>query len=106
MYILDKAEARRILVTREDYEPYQADFLLEKYPAIRDELADAVRQWLRDDTIQDVTVEGLTIRQVMEAKRCEFLVAVSYLNGLLDEGLSDEARDRYREYLVSPVVIK
>ena len=102
MYELDKDLARRVLL-KQGYAPYQVDILLKNYPPLQDELGVVVEKWLQNQKIPDLEVDGLLVREVMETRRSNFLVAVRALNRLLDASISDEKRTQWRRILTTPV---
>jgi hypothetical protein len=48
MYVINKAQAKEILINELGYSPTDADLYLRDFPPIHAELADAVEQWLAD----------------------------------------------------------
>jgi len=102
MYELDKDLARSVLL-KQGHAPYQVDILLKNYPPLQDELGVAVEQWLQNQKIPDLEVDGLLVREVMETRRSNFLVAVRDLNRLSDISLPDEKRTQWRRILTTPV---
>lgn len=106
MYKINKEKVRKILVDEMNYTPYKVDLLLKDYPSLRDQLGEAVEQWLKDRTVADVAVEGFSIKDVMEKRQVHFLVAVKKLNILLDKSIPVEERDKLRKTLSRQVVFK
>jgi hypothetical protein len=106
MQVIDIQKARSILINREKLKPFLADLILKDYPALEDALAAAVEQWLASGTFDNIEVEGLTIKQVMQLRRSNFMVAVKELNRLLDPALSAETRNRLRDILNKPVILE
>jgi len=104
MFILDKERAKRILTDELGYNPVSADLFLRDYPPIHDELAAAVQAWLKDRTILDVSVLGLSISDIMRVRHSHFLMAVQDLNRLLDPDLSEEDRQRMVRILSKPYI--
>jgi len=104
MYTLDRGKARDILITELGYDPKIADVYLDSYPEIHEDLADAAKAWLEDRTVVDVMVEGVTIRQLMDAHDSHFLNALSSLNDLLTLVLDDEQKSSLVSFLRSPLI--
>lgn len=104
MYAIDKSRARKIMVEEQGYAAQKVDRLLADYPPIHEPLAGAVKQWLEDRTILPVSVEGLTIPQVMQDQHYHFLVAVKNLNILIDASVPEDERKRLLRALRVPAV--
>lgn len=104
MYQINKEKAKKILVTELNYKPTNADIYLQDYPPIHDELSEAVNQWLEDRSIKNISISGLSIKEIMETRRCHFLMAVQNLNRMLDEDLTPHQRERLIEILKKPVI--
>lgn len=100
---LDKDKARGVLLREGMLDPLGVDHLLRDFPEIHEPLAGAVSRWLDDQTIEDVSVDGLSIQELMARRRSHFLVAVKELNMLLDDVLPEEKRKRWRALLEKPV---
>jgi len=106
MYELDKEKARKIMIEEEGYTPYKVDLLLKDYPSIHEKLGDTVTQWLLDRTINDVVIEGLSIKQVMIKRQLHFLVAIKKLNTLLDKNIPIKVRNSLLRRLNRQVIFK
>jgi len=106
MYTIDKEEAHKILTTELNYSPTEAALFLEDFPEIHDKLADAVKSWLENKTFEDVSIDGISIKEVMKIHKYNFLLAVRTLNGLLDEDITPEFRQGMAERLKKPFPIK
>lgn len=104
MYTIDKDKAKRILVEEFDYQPYHADLFLRRFPPLHEELAEPVETWLKDRAIPDVSVEGLSVEEIMQSQRGHFLLAIQYLNRLLDEDLSSEDKEGLVQALRKPAI--
>lgn len=102
---VDSEKAKRILVEELGYTPHKADIFLERFPLINDELVGIVETWLECREIQDVTIEGLSLTELMKIQRCHFLIAIGYLNHLLDEDLSAQEKQEYLEMLRTPPIV-
>lgn len=92
MFVLDKEKIKPIMINELGYTSYEADKLLETLVVIHDDLKDAVDRWVIDRTIQDVNVSGVSLKTIMERRRINFIVAIRYLNRLLDDDLPDQLR--------------
>ncbi len=103
MYELDKERVKKILIEEMKFPAFDVELFLRDFPPLHDSLSSAVEQWLKDRTIGDVVVEGLAIQDVMKKRRCHFLAALRDLNVLLDESVSVEKRQRFKETLQKTV---
>ncbi len=101
MYLLDKTRARQVLLA-ENIKPFQADRLLERFPPLPDRFGPSIDTWLADQTIPDIDVDGITVKQVMENHHAHFLAAMSDLAVLLDPGLPPEKRSQWQRILTTP----
>lgn len=99
MYNLDKEQVKKILIEEMKLPAFDVELFLKDFPPLHDSLSSAVEQWLKDRTIGEIVVEGLTIKDVMKKRRCHFLVALRDLNVLLDESIPVEKRQRFKETL-------
>jgi len=104
MYTIDKDKAKKVLVEEYDYKPYQADLFLERFPALHEELAEPVENWLEDREIPDISVGGLSVQEILRTQRSHFLLVVQYLNRLLDEDLPADKREQLIRTLRKPAV--
>ena len=102
MYILDKEKARKVLMENK-LTPFQVDNLLKYYPPLPDKMGIYVEQWLIDQIIPEIVIEGISLRDVMQKRRSHFLVALRELGRLLDPNLTPEKRKLWREILTTPV---
>jgi len=105
MFVIDQEKTRKILVDEYGYKPINADLFLKRFPPIHDELADVVATWLDSREIQDISIGGLALKDVMQIQRCHFLIAIQYLNRLLDEDLSPKEKEAHIQSLRTPPVI-
>jgi hypothetical protein len=106
MRTIDTEKIRTVLVVEDHFTPTRADLILKNFPLLNDELAEAVEQWLKDRTIADVTIEGLSIERVMHLRKCHFLIAVKDLARLIDPSLPAETRALLREVLGKPLILE
>ncbi|MCS6880462.1 MAG: hypothetical protein RMK84_05120 [Oscillochloridaceae bacterium] len=106
MLTIDKVRAKEVLVTELNYHPVSAECFLQNYPPIHEELGKVVESWLEDRTIPDFSVNGLSIREIMQVQSCNFLVAVKYLNQLLDPELAPAERERLVAMLRRPFPLR
>lgn len=106
MYEIDKLMFREILIQRERFSPDKVDLLMADYPAVDDRFGDAIEQWLEDRTIAEISVHGISLREVLENKQVHFLVAIRSLNELLDTTFREPERSRQIEALRTPVVFE
>jgi hypothetical protein len=98
MYILDKTRARKVLLDQ-NIKPHQADRLLEHLSPVPDRLGHFIDQWLQDQTVPDVEIDGITLKQVMDNHHSHFLIAICDLAMLLDPDLTTEKRTQWRRIL-------
>ncbi len=103
---IDRGEARDILVKELSFEAEMVDVYLDMYPLLHEDLRGPVEAWFKDRTVQDFEVEGISIRQVMEAQGTHFLNAVHGLNDLLTMELTDEERRALKTVLTTPLVFE
>jgi hypothetical protein len=101
MYILDKSRARKVLLAQ-NLKPHQADRLVERFSPVPDRLGHFIEQWLEDQTIPDIVIDGITVKQVMDNHHSHFLIAINDLAILMDPDLSPEKRTQWRRILSTP----
>jgi hypothetical protein len=106
MLKLNKDQVKNILMEELDYSEGEADTYLSDYPSIHTELAEAVNVWLKERTVLNISLLGLSIQEVMEIQRCHFLMAIKYMDRLLDSDMSQEQKEKLVELLRSPVYIR
>lgn len=94
-----------VLISKRGVPSWGVDDLLKSYPQIHDELVPSVQKWLDDGTVLDTTVDGLTIKQVMQKQGCNLLSAIRYLNVLLDD-ITPERREELKKALATVNVIE
>lgn len=103
--IVNKDQIKEILITELNYKQHEAESYADKYPSfIYDELVPAFEHWLKNRTVLDVVVYGVTISQVMNVQHFHFLMAVKAINRLLDPSLSADKRESMSKHLlISPI---
>jgi hypothetical protein len=101
MYILDKTRARKVLLAQ-NIKPHQADRLLKHLSPVPDHLGHFIEQWLDDQTIPDIEIDGITVKQIMDNHHSHFLTAISDLAVLMDPDLPPEKRTQWRRILTTP----
>jgi hypothetical protein len=106
MYQPDPKRVQHMLEMQYDYPPGIARDVAANTPPLRDEFAAAIEAWLRGDELPSVSVEGITLAEVIRSRRCNPLVAARMLGDLLDEGLPTDQRDSLRSMLTTPVVLR
>lgn len=106
MYTLDKEKVRNILINEEAFDPQQVEILLKNFPPLYDDLKVAVETWLEKRFIVDVTVDNISIHDVMENRQSHFIVAIRDLNRLLNPNLTADKREQWRRILTTPVQYK
>jgi hypothetical protein len=94
MLTLNEEQVTKILTSELGYRPGQAEYFVRSFPPVHGELSEAVNRWLQDRTILDTKVYGISLQEVMQIKRCNFLNAVKSLNRLLDNDIGDKRRDQ------------
>lgn len=105
MLIVDKTKVKEILVNELGYKPSEAEVFLVDFPSIHDELAPTVEQWLKDRSVNDVSVNGLALSELMRNRHRNFLLAVRELNLLLDPNLTPEKQNKLTAILRKPLRI-
>ncbi|MES0490271.1 MAG: hypothetical protein ABUK01_09780 [Leptospirales bacterium] len=103
MYELDKETVKKILVEEMNLPAFDVDLFLRDFPPLHNSFSLPIEQWLKNRTIADLVIEGLTIQEVMEKQQSHFLAAVRDLNILLDEKIPIEKRKSFNEILRTPV---
>ncbi len=106
MFTVDKEKARKILIDEFHYKKHQVDAFLESIPELDDIFKPAVERWLSDRTVLDLSVEGLTISQVMATRKSSFLTAVRDLNILLRSDYPEDFREKFKQALQQPIEYK
>ena len=102
--ILDKEVLKKILTSELGYSQTDADLYLKDCPSeIHRELEEIVGAWLKDRSIADYEIEGVSIKEVMEARGYHFLMAIKAFNRLFDEDVPPEKRKQMTSDLVKPV---
>ena len=104
MYTLDKEKTKVILTEELGYDPGEADFYLDHYPPLHDQLEEAVKRWFDDRTVIDVAIEGITIQEVMHSQSTHFLNAVSSLNDFLTRDFDIYQKEAFKQFLLTPLV--
>ena len=103
MLLPERDMIKKILVTELGYSFNEADFYVDHYPALHDRMAEALQTWLQDRRVLDIEVEGITVRQVMQAHSCHFLNALRELSELLTRPLNPGEKEALKAFLRSPV---
>jgi len=106
MYEIDRKEFRRIMVEEQGFTPSKVDLLLADYPAIDERFAAAIEQWLESRTLAEISVHGISLKEIIENRQFHFLVAIRRLNDLLDEQVPSPDLNREIEALRTPVVFE
>ncbi len=102
MFDIDKEKVKQALIV-DGVQIWQIDRLLEKYPKLHEQMMNALNVWLENRTVSDIQIEGLSISDVMNTRRCHFLVAIRDLDRFYDENLIGDERDQWVRILKSPV---
>jgi len=100
---IDKSQAEAILTEELGFSALGASMFLRDFPPIHDELAKSVSRWFSDRTVLDVSVGGISLKEVMQARGDHFLMAVRLLNRLLDADVAPEEREEQAQLLRRPV---
>lgn len=77
---------------------FQEDALTLKSP-----LLEAAQHWVQSGQIPDVQIDGVTLQQVMQNHHNHVLAALSEMQVLQRETLSEEERQYWVQYLNSPL---
>ena len=92
MLKLDEKKLKKILTTELGYDSVAADRFAKHFPPVHDELVEATEQWLKDRTVNDVSISELSIKEVMRVQGYHFLLAIREMNRLLDKDLTSDQR--------------
>ncbi len=106
MYQPDPKKVQRVLEKQYGYPPGIASRVAQNTRPLRDEFAAVIEAWLRGGELPVVSVEGITLAEVMRKRRCNPLAAARLLGDLLDEGLPPDQHDSLRSMLTTPVVLE
>jgi len=105
MYRPDPKKVQRLLEKQYGYPPGIASRVAENTRPLYDEFAVAIEAWLRNDEMPGVSIDGITLAEVMRNRRCNPIAAARLLGGLLDADLPPDQRDSLRSMLTTPVVV-
>ena len=101
MYKIDKEKVKKILTEELGYNNIQAEIFCDLHlSSVHNELTKAVKRYLEDRTIIDISIHGLSIQELMKVQHVDFLEAIFYLNRILDDDVVD--KDRLVELLRRP----
>lgn len=101
MYTIDREKVRQVLLS-ENQPAYQIDVLLENFPLLPDEIGALIDNWLDHREIPKLTIDGISLKDVMEKHHDHFLVAIRDLSRLLDPTLPDDKRELWKKALTAP----
>lgn len=90
MYTIDRIKVKQIMVSELGYAQFEAEQFLDTIPSVHDKLQTVIEQWLEDRTVIDISVLGITLQGIIERRRCNFIIAIRYLNLLLSDDLLNE----------------
>ena len=101
---IDKTQLKEILVKEVGFAEFDADLFCKEFPdELPEELASSMNSWLKDRTIEDVTVDGLALSAVMQKQHSHFLAAIKSLSILLDPNKSTEEKEKYKQAIMQAV---
>jgi phage regulator Rha-like protein len=75
---------------------------LKNFPELDDSLRAPVEEWLENQQIPELVVDGVSIHDVIEKRRSHFLKAIRDLNRLLDPNLTPEQHDNWKRIITTP----
>lgn len=101
---VEKAELKNILIKELGFSEIAAELNSSHFPDLHEKLEGPMKKWLDDRSVEDVEVEGVTLREVMDAHGGKFLEAISGLNDLLVKDLTDEEREALKVLLKKPML--
>jgi hypothetical protein len=104
LFNIDVKKTREILINEFAYKPADADHYLSNYPSLDDALIEPVKTWFIDRSILEIELEGITIQQVMQAHKCNFLTAISSINDLFSSPLTIEQKETLKKFLTTPLI--
>lgn len=74
------------------------------FPELHEKLEGPMRKWLEDRTVEDVEVDGVSLKEAMEVPGSNFIFAIQGLNDLLTGTLSDDERKALVYHLKNPMI--
>ena len=92
---VEQGQLKSILTNELGYGEASAEAYSGSFPELHEKLEGPMKKWLENRTVEDVEVEGVSLKEAMEAQRGEakFLHAIQGLNDLLTRDLSSEERE-------------
>ena len=104
MYKPDARKVQRVLQTQYRYPAGLARRVAENTPPLHDQFAPAIEAWLNGRELPDITIEGITLSEVVRNRQCTPLAAAQMMQNLLDQSMSSEKRQSTRRMLKTRVV--
>lgn len=101
MYQVDKQRAYRVLL-ESGFDKISIESFLKNFPALDDSLRTPVEEWLENQQVPELVVDGVSIQDVIEKRRSHFLKAIRDLNRLLDPNLTPEQHDNWKRIITTP----
>ncbi|QKG83378.1 hypothetical protein GXN76_02090 [Kroppenstedtia pulmonis] len=97
----DAEKVKEILIHEEGYSETMAETFSETLVNLHEDLQPALDQWLEDRTIsEEITVEGVTLKMIMEKDRENFIGALTAMSVFIKN--PDSAKD----FLDQPTIIR
>ena len=101
---VEKGQLKSILTGELGYSEVDAEVYAGQYPELHETLGVPMEQWLEDRTFEDVKVDGVSLKEVMEVHGSNFVQATRQLNDLLVKPLSDGDKQALVDYLQNPPI--
>lgn len=97
MLIFDAKKVKAILIQEGDYSNYYAEETVHLLKKLNKQLQEPLNEWIQDRTISDeFSIEGVTLKTIMEKDRCDFCNAMFYLDTFITYP------EKARSYLTTP----
>ncbi|QKG83380.1 hypothetical protein GXN76_02100 [Kroppenstedtia pulmonis] len=82
----DREKVKSILIHEEGYSETMAETFSETLVNLHEDLQPALDQWLKDRTIsEEITVEGVTLKMIMEKRRDSFRGALTTMSVFIEK---------------------
>lgn len=104
MFTVERNQLKKILVEELKQDEATAQVNSEVFPVLDDQLEESMKQWLTDRTVVDVSVEGVSLKEIMEKHGSNFLYAISSLNDLLNPKMDPVQKEALKKFLASPLI--
>lgn len=102
MYLLDKDRASKVLEA-ERISKAKIDYLLNNFPPIDDFFTSVIEAWLNNQPIQDIVIDGIHLKEVMDKRHTHLLDSIRDMNKLLDQTLTKDEYENWQRILNTPI---